>query len=30
VENLADGVELLSGVKAGDVLLKPDGRLVQM
>jgi RND family efflux transporter MFP subunit len=27
---IADGIEILSGLKAGDVLLKPDGRLVRL
>ena len=30
VEGIADGVEILSGLKPGDVLLRPDGRLVQL
>ena len=30
VEGIADGIEILSGLKAGDVLLRPDGRLVQL
>lgn len=30
VEGVADGIEILSGLKAGDVLLRPDGRLVQL
>lgn len=30
VEGIVDGVEILSGLKPGDVLLRPDGRLVQL
>lgn len=30
VDDLIDGVEVLSGLKANDVLLKPDGRLVRL
>jgi RND family efflux transporter MFP subunit len=30
IEGLADGVEILSGLRPGDVILRPDGRLVQL
>lgn len=30
VEGIVDGIEILSGLKAGDVLFRPDGRLVQL
>ncbi len=30
IAGTAEGVEILSGLKAGDVLLRPDGRLVQL
>ncbi len=29
-EGIADGIEIISGLKAGDVLLKPNGRLVAL
>jgi hypothetical protein len=30
VEGIIDGVEILSGLKPGDVLQRPDGRLVKL
>jgi RND family efflux transporter MFP subunit len=30
VDGVADGIEILSGLKAGDVLVRPDGRLVKL
>jgi RND family efflux transporter MFP subunit len=30
LDTLKDGVEILSGLKPGDVIMKPDGRLVQL
>ncbi|MBI1212098.1 MAG: efflux RND transporter periplasmic adaptor subunit [Alphaproteobacteria bacterium] len=30
VDGVTDGVEILSGLKAGDVIVKPEGRLVQL
>lgn len=30
IDGLKDGVEILSGLKANDIILKPDGQLVQL
>lgn len=30
VEGVSDGIEILSGLKPGDIILRPDGRLVQL